>query len=118
MKLRPGSEVVAAGSVEFGTVVVAITDEGTAKITETAEIPAKGRATGGVRVLKFKGFETTVAYGWMGKNRQLAAIVADPGDVKKTDPTPVPLLLETTPRDRTSTDLGVSIAAIGEYRFS
>jgi len=118
MKLRPGSEVVAAGSVEFGTVVVAITDEGTAKITDTAEIPAKGRATGGVRVLKFKGFETTVAYGWMGKNRQLAAIVADPGDVKKTDPTPVPLLLETTPRDRTSTDLGVSIAAIGEYRFS
>ena len=39
-------------------------------------------------------------------------------DIKKTDPTPVPLSLEATRRDGTATDPGVRIAAIGEYRLS
>lgn len=118
MRLKSGTSIVAAGGVEFGTVVMAITDEGTAKITDTAEIPSKGRATGGVRVLRFKGFETTVAYGWIGKNRQLAAIVVDSDDPRKTDPTPVTISLESTRRDGVATDIGLRIAAVGEFRLS
>jgi DNA gyrase subunit A len=118
MKLKSGATVVAAGSIDFGTMVVTVTDEGTAKITDTAEIPAKGRATGGVRVLRLKGFETNVQYAWVGRDRQLAAIVSDPNDIKKLDPTPVPLQLEPTRRDGTAADVGYRIAAIGEYRMT
>jgi len=118
MKLKSGTTIVSAGSVEFGTVVVAVTDEGTTKITDTAEIPSKGRATGGVRVLRFKGFETTVVYGWIGKNRQLAAIVVDRDDPRRNDPTPVAISLEPTRRDGPAADIGLRIAAVGEFRLS
>lgn len=117
MKLKSGVTIVAAGLVEFGTVVVVVTDEGTTKVTDAAEIPAKGRATGGVRVVRFKGFETTISYAWMGKNRQLAAIVAADDDPKKPDPTPVGLQLEATRRDGTAVSIGVRPLAIGEYRM-
>ena len=117
MKLKSGVTIVAAGLVEFGTVVVVVTDEGTTKVTDAAEIPAKGRATGGVRVVRFKGFETTISYAWMGKNRQLAAIVAADDDQKKPDPTPVGLQLEATRRDGTAVSIGVRPLAIGEYRM-
>ncbi|MCB0991746.1 MAG: DNA gyrase subunit A, partial [Acidimicrobiales bacterium] len=117
MKLKSGVSVVGAGLVEFGSLVVVITDEGTIKVTDVAEIPSKGRATGGVRVVRFKGFETNVAYAWVGRNRQLAAIVADPSDIKKTDPTPVPVTLEATRRDGSAVDFGHRILALGEYRL-
>ncbi len=116
MKLKPGARVVASGPFEFGTQVVAVTDEGTAKVTEGTEIPAKGRATGGVRLLRFKGFETAVAYAWMGKDQALAAIVADASDPSRIDPTPRPLSLTPTRRDGTAVDLGFRILALGEYR--
>lgn len=117
MKLKAGVTIAAAGPVEFGSVVVVVTDEGTAKITDLAEIPAKGRATGGVRVVKLKGFETTLTYGWIGKNSQLGAIVADDADPKRPDPAPVELNLEPTRRDGPAVDLGHRIMALGEYRF-
>jgi DNA gyrase subunit A len=118
MKLKAGSTIVAAGLIEFGTLVVGVTDEGTAKVTDGAEIPAKGRATGGVRVLRLKGFETGLVYGWFGKSAQTAAIVADPADPKKPDPTPVEIPLEPTRRDGPASDLGNRILALGEYRLS
>jgi DNA gyrase subunit A len=117
MKLKSGVSIVAAGLVEFGTVVVVVTDEGTTKVTDLAEIPAKGRATGGVRVVKFKGFETTVVFGWVGKNRQLAAIVASEDDPKRSNPVPVGLQLDSTRRDGSATDLGIRPVAIGEFRM-
>ena len=117
MKLKAGANIVAAGNVDFGTVVVAVTDEGSTKVTDAAEVPTKGRATGGVRVLRFNGFETTVAYGWIGKNRQIAAIIVDPSDIRKTEPTPVSLILEPTRRDGPAVDLGVRIAVVGEHRL-
>ncbi len=117
MKLKSGVSVVAAGLVEFGTVVVVVTDEGTTKVTDLAEIPAKGRATGGVRVVKFRGFETAVVFGWVGKNRQLAAIVASEDDPKRANPVPVGFQLEPTRRDGSATDVGARPVAIGEFRM-
>lgn len=118
MKLKSGVTLVAAGPVDYGTVVVVVTDEGSTKVTDSAEIPAKGRATGGVRVVRFKGFETVVGYGWIGKNRQLAAIVATPDDPRRPDGTPVGLQLEPTRRDGSAVDLGVRPLAIGEFRMN
>jgi len=117
MKLRAGATVIAAGPLEFGAIVAVVTDEGTAKITDTSELPAKGRATGGVRVVKLKGFETTLAYGWVGRNQQVGAVVAEPDDPKKAEPNPVALPLEPTRRDGPAVDVGHRILSLGEYRF-
>ena len=51
------------------------TDVATAKITDWAEIPAKGRATGGVRIQRFLKWEDQIACAWVGVGdaRALAA---------------------------------------------
>tara|TARA_Y100001949_G_scaffold22958_1_gene16353 strand:- start:2524 stop:4719 length:2196 start_codon:yes stop_codon:yes gene_type:complete len=117
MKLKAGSTLVAAGLVEFGTVVLLVSDDGGVKVTDVAEVPAKGRATGGVRTVKWRNFETTAAFAWVGRNQQMAAVVLEEGDPKKTNPTPIPLNLETSRRDGTTTDLGSRVLVVGEYRF-
>lgn len=117
MKLKAGSTLVAAGLVEFGTVVLLVSDDGGVKVTDIAEVPTKGRATGGVRTVKWRNFETTAAFAWVGRNQQMAAVVVEEGDPKKTNPTPIPLNLETSRRDGTTTDLGSRVLLVGEYRF-
>lgn len=117
MKLKAGSTLVAAGLVEFGTVVLLVSDDGGVKVTDIAEVPTKGRATGGVRTVKWRNFETTAAFAWVGRNQQMAAVVLEEGDPKKTNPTPIPLNLETSRRDGTTTDLGSRVLVVGEYRF-
>ncbi len=117
MKLKAGSTLVAAGLVEFGTVVLLVSDDGGVKVTDVAEVPTKGRATGGVRTVKWRNFETTAAFAWVGRNQQMAAVVLEEGDPKKTNPTPIPLNLETSRRDGTTTDLGSRVLVVGEYRF-
>ncbi len=117
MKLKPGASVIAAGLVEFGGVVVVVTDEGATKVTDLAEVPAKGRATGGVRVVRFRGFETTLAYGWVGRNQQVGAIVSSDAEGRHSDPTPVAVTLDPTRRDGAAVDLGYRILHLGEYRF-
>lgn len=117
MKLKAGSTLVAAGLVEFGTVVLLVSDDGGVKVTDIAEVPTKGRATGGVRTVKWRNFETTAAFAWVGRNQQMAAVVLEEGDPKKTNPTPIPLNLETSRRDGTTTDLGSRVLLVGEYRF-
>ncbi len=117
MKLKAGSTLVAAGLVEFGTVVLLVSDDGGVKVTDVAEVPTKGRATGGVRTVKWRNFETTAAFAWVGRNQQMAAVVLEEGDPKKTNPTPIPLNLETSRRDGTTADLGSRVLVVGEYRF-
>jgi DNA gyrase subunit A len=117
MKLKTGCFVLSAGKVEFSTVVVVVTDEGTCKVTDISEVPAKGRATGGVRVVKFKNFETVISYAWLGRNQQLAGIMADSVDPKKSDSTPVPISFTSTRRDGPAVDLGFRLQRVGEYRF-
>ena len=117
MKLKAGSLLIAAGPVEFGTVVLLVSDDGAVKVTDVAEVPTKGRATGGVRTVKWQNFETTATFAWVGRNQQMAAIVSEEGDGKKTDPTPIPLTVEASRRDGTTADIGERVLVVGEYRF-
>ena len=117
MKLKAGSLLIAAGPVEFGTVVLLVSDDGAVKVTDVAEVPTKGRATGGVRTVKWQNFETTATFAWVGRNQQMAAIVSEEGDGKKTDPTPIPLTGEASRRDGTTADIGERVLVVGEYRF-
>ena len=117
MKLKAGSALVAAGLVEFGAVVLLVSDDGAVKVTDLAEVPTKGRATGGVRTVRWKNFETTASFAWVGRNQQMAAVVFEDGDSRKVDPTPFPLNIEASRRDGTTTDLDVQVSVVGEYRF-
>ena len=97
--------------------VLVVSDEGAVKGTDVAEIPAKGRATGGVRTVKWRDFETTATFAWVGRNQQLAAVVADSQDEKKLEPTPEPLSIEPTRRDGQTISLENRVVLVGEYRF-
>ena len=118
MKLAPGATVLAAAPVAFGTLAVTVTDEGTLKVTDMSEVPARGRATAGSPVVKFGGFETCVAYAWVGADRQTAAIVAAGDDPKQLDPTPVRPDLTPTKRNLRARRTGQRIVAIGQDRFA
>ena len=118
MKLRSGAHVVAAGPVEFGTVVVTVTDEGGLKVTDAAEIPTKGRNTAGVRLVRLRGFETTIAYAWVGEAGGAAAQLAGPDDGARSDPAPEPVDLTPTRRDGHTHPTDRRILALGTHRGS
>ncbi|MBL3679382.1 DNA gyrase/topoisomerase IV subunit A [Leucobacter chromiireducens] len=86
IRLGADARVVFAGAVpadaEARVVTVADssitlpgTDVATAKVTDWAEIPPKGRATGGVRIQRFLKWEDQIACAWVGTGepRALAA---------------------------------------------
>lgn len=92
MKLSPEARVVFAGAVTEGTearvvtvadssITLPGTDVATAKVTDWAEIPAKGRATGGVRAQRFLKWEDQIACAWVGTGEP-RALAAD-GSVRK-----------------------------------
>ena len=118
MKLKAGANIVAAGNVRFrdcrGRCHRRGLDEGHRRGRGTDEGQGH-RWSAGTAVQRF--LKTTVAYGWIGKNRQIAAIIVDPSDIRKTEPTPVSLILEPTRRDGPAVDLGVRIAVVGEHRL-
>ena len=70
-----------------------------------------------MRVVKWRDFETTAAIAWVGRNQQLAAIVAEAGDTQKLDGTPMPLAVEPTRRDGMTVNFDQKIVVVGEYRF-
>lgn len=75
IKLTDDSHVVSFNVVrddEMGeAMVVNISNAGNGKVTPLSEYPAKGRATGGVRSLKFNKGEDEVAFGFVGNPRTL-----------------------------------------------
>ncbi|QIK61996.1 DNA topoisomerase IV subunit A [Leucobacter viscericola] len=86
MKLGAEARVVFATAVPEGaearvvtvadsSITLPGTDVATAKVTDWAEIPAKGRATGGVRAQRFLKWEDQIACAWVGTGepRALAA---------------------------------------------
>ena len=86
IRLSPEARVVFAGAVPVGadarvvtvadsSITLPGTDVATAKVSDWAEIPAKGRATGGVRVQRFLKWEDQIACAWVGvgEPRALAA---------------------------------------------
>lgn len=77
MKLGSDARVVFATAVPQGadarvvtvadsSITLPGTDVATAKVTDWAEIPAKGRATGGVRAQRFLKWEDQIACAWVG----------------------------------------------------
>jgi DNA gyrase subunit A len=49
------------------------TEAGSVKVTPFAEYPSKGRATGGVRCMRFLKGEDKLLFGWAGATPALAA---------------------------------------------
>jgi len=117
MKLRPGATVLAAAAVSYGALVVLITDEGAVKVTEISDVPSRGRGTAGSPTVKLAGFETQIVYGWVGLNRQLAAVVAPQDGIGSPDPVPQRPELEPTRRNGPAKRTAQRILALGEYRF-
>ena len=107
MKLGAGAHVLFAGAVPAGAEarVVTIadssltlpgTDVATAKVSDWAEFPAKGRATGGVRAQRFLKGEDQLACAWVGTGEP-RALAADgsarslPGELGRRDGSGTPI---------------------------
>ena len=107
MKLGVGAHVLFAGAVPAGAEarVVTIadssltlpgTDVATAKVSDWAEFPAKGRATGGVRAQRFLKGEDQLACAWVGTGEP-RALAADgsarslPGELGRRDGSGTPI---------------------------
>ena len=118
MRLTAGAKVLTAAQVAFGSLAVAVTDEGTLKVTAMSEVPSQRRDTAGSPTVRFGGFETCVAYAWIGVDRQVAAIVAAGDDPKRLDPTPVRPELAPTKRNLRARRAGPRIVALGQDRFA
>ena len=112
MKLSTGSKVVGAGLVEGDSIVLTVTDAQTAKVTDAAELPAKGRGTGGVRVTKFKDEKA-----YVGPEAHLVLIVGQPDNPPKPDNSPEPLSIPHTARDLISRPTSRRLLDIGQSRW-
>ena len=115
VRLAAGARVVFFGAVEpdlpHGGVLVTVsgssvalpgTEAGAAKVTDLAEYPAKGRATGGVRCHRFLRGEDALVLAWAGPAPARAA--ASSGS-------PVPLPPADGRRDGSGTPLSQPVAA-------
>jgi len=127
MKLSPGATLVAAGPVAAGagagaastgddTIILTVTDGQTAKVTDAAEIPTKGRATGGVRITKFKG-EKVLELAYVGPESGVLLVVGTTEAPTRPDPSPEPLTIPHTARDLQSRPTARRILAVGHGRW-
>ncbi|WP_285775743.1 DNA topoisomerase IV subunit A [Microtetraspora sp. NBRC 13810] len=97
---KPGHVVTIAGSAT----ALPGTQTGGGKVSEYADIPAKGRATGGVRVQRFLKGEDTLLLAWAGPAPARAASATGK---------PVPLPEEIGRRDGSGYRLTHTVVAIG-----
>ena len=115
IRLSADARVVFAGAVAEGaeahvvtvadsSITLPGTDVATAKVTEWAEIPAKGRATGGVRVQRFLKWEDQIACAWVGVGEPRA--LASDGAARK-------LPTELGKRDGSGTPIDGAAAYVG-----
>ena len=117
MKLADGAIVLAAGPVEGDdTIIFTHTDQQTAKVTDAAEIPTKGRGTGGVRLTKFRD-ERGLDLAYVGPEAGLNVVVGLADNPSKPDPSPEPLTLPHTARDLVSKAVPRRILALGHGRW-
>ena len=114
--MKGKARVVGAGPADSQTVVVTVTDRGTAKATSTEEIPSKGRGTGGVRITKFKD-ESRIDYAWVGQLERTMCIVSQADSATKPDNAPLALKLRATRRDGVSSRTERRILGIGSLRW-
>lgn len=115
MRMSEEARVVFAGAVPAGadarvvtvadsSITLPGTDVATAKVTDWSEIPAKGRATGGVRVQRFLKWEDQIACAWVGVGSP-RALAAD-GSARK-------LPTELGKRDGSGTPIDGAAAYVG-----
>ncbi len=116
LSLRGTARVVAAGPASEGSVIVTVTDRGSAKMTSVDELPPKGRGTAGVRITKFRD-ESRIDYAWVGSADRAMCIVGQADAPTKPENTPAPLRLRATRRDGTSSTTEARILAIGPLRW-
>ena len=116
MGLKGKARIVGAGPAADGSVIVTVTDRGTAKVTSVDEIPGKGRGTSGVRVTKFAG-ENRIDYAWIGVSERAMCIVGQAGASTKPDNTPQPLSIRPTRRDGASKSTPTRILSVGPLRW-
>ncbi|WP_327090712.1 DNA topoisomerase IV subunit A [Nonomuraea sp. NBC_01738] len=97
---RPSQVVTVAGS----STALPGTQVGGGKVSDYAEFPAKGRATGGVRAQRFLKGEDTLLLAWVG-----------PGPARAVSATgkPIPLPDEISRRDGSGLRLTHTIGAVG-----
>jgi len=116
MGVKGNAKVLAAGPVTGDTVIITVSDLGTVKSTDTAEIPSKGRGAGGVRITKFKD-ESRLDFAWIGNPVRIGALVGQPDAPTKHDNTPEPVAIRPTRRDGPSSSTPRRILAIGSLRW-
>lgn len=116
LKLRGKARVIGAGPGDAQSVIVTVTDRGTAKVTSTEEIPTKGRGAGGVRVTKFKD-ESRIDYAWVGPSERSMCVVSQADSATKPDNVPEALKLRPTRRDGVSTSTERRILGVGSLRW-
>ena len=116
MKLTDGATVVGAGRVEPGDIVLTVTDGRSAKVTDPAELPTKGRATGGSRITRFRS-EKRLDWAYVGPEKGLVVVVGTEESPNRPDPSPEPLTLPHTGRDLASKATRRRFLAVGRGRW-
>ncbi|MCZ7630599.1 MAG: hypothetical protein M5U19_16870 [Microthrixaceae bacterium] len=84
MKLADGATVVTAGPAKEGSIVLTVSDAQTAKVTDVAEIPTKGRNTAGVRVTRYRS-EKRLTWAHVGPPEGLLVVVGQQDAPTKPD---------------------------------
>lgn len=115
IRLSPQATVVGGGIVDRGRPAVLVTiagssaalpgtDAGSVKVTDLAEVPAKGRGTGGVRSHRFRSGEDCLLLGWAG---------TAPARASSASGVPIDLPATLAKRDVAGAPGSLPIAAIG-----
>jgi len=113
INLDPSAKVIFFGAVSESPVVITAansslaipgTDAGSLKISDLAEFPAKGRATGGVRSQRFVRGEDQLYFAWVGRDNVLALTA---------DGKPIELRNEKAKRDASGAPLSAVIGSVG-----
>ncbi len=117
MKLADGATVVGAGVVgDEDAVVLTVSDAQTAKVTDASEIPTKGRATGGLRITKFRN-EQRLDWAYVGPESGVLLVVGTEDAPSKPDASPEPLTIPHTGRDLVSKATRRRLLAVGFGRW-
>jgi len=103
-------------AVDGDTIVLTMTDEQTAKVTDAAEIATKGRGTAGMRLTKFRG-EKRIEFAYVGPEAGVSLIVGTADAPSKPDNSPEPLTVPHTGRDLVSRKIPRRILAAGFGRW-
>ncbi len=111
-----GAHIVSSDEAADGAVIIAISDIGTAKATSVAEVPAKGRGTGGVRLAKFKT-ESRIDYAWIGIPDRIVGIVGQADAPTKPENSPESIAMKPTRRDGACSTTPHRILRIGTLRW-